>query len=62
MTNLDKIKKVNDLLIEVIKDEEYQVESSFNGLKDVVLSILVDYWHNEREPGIFMDNIALEID
>ena len=32
MTNLDKIKKVNDLLIEVIKDEEHQVESSFTGL------------------------------
>lgn len=62
MTNLDKIKKVNDLLIEVIKDEEHQVESSFNGLKDVVLSILVEYWHNEREPGIFMENVALEID
>ncbi|OYX82110.1 MAG: hypothetical protein B7Y83_15915 [Flavobacteriales bacterium 32-34-25] len=62
MTNLDKIKKVNDLLIEVIKDEENQVESSFNGLKDVVLSILADYWHNEREPEIFMENIALDLD
>ncbi|MFA9191625.1 hypothetical protein AAGV28_09620 [Flavobacterium sp. FZUC8N2.13] len=62
MTNLDKIKKVNDLLIEVIKDDEHEVESSFNGLKDVVLSILADYWHNEREPAIFMDNVAIEID
>ena len=62
MTNLDKIKKVNDLLIEVIKDEENQVESSFNGLNDVVLSILADYWHNEREPEIFMENIALDLD
>lgn len=62
MTNSDKIKKVNDLLIEVIKDEEHQAESSFNGLKDVVLSILADYWNNERQPEIFMDNIALDLD
>ncbi len=62
MTNSDKIKKVNELLIEVIKDEEHLVESSFKDLKDVVLSILVDYWHNEREPDIFMENVALEID
>jgi hypothetical protein len=44
MTNSEKIKKVNEMLIEVIKDEEYQVESSFIGLKDVVLSIVADYW------------------
>ncbi len=62
MTNSDKIRKVNELLIEVIKDEEHQVESSFTGLKDVVLSILADYWQNEREPAIFMENIQLEID
>jgi hypothetical protein len=31
------------MLIE-IKDEEHQVESSFIGLKDVVLSIVADYW------------------
>ncbi|HJS01167.1 MAG TPA: hypothetical protein VJ780_09555 [Flavobacterium sp.] len=62
MTNSDKISKVNELLIEVIKDEENQLESSFNGLKDVVLSILVDYWHNEREPDIFMENAVLQID
>ncbi|GGA75599.1 hypothetical protein GCM10008015_15300 [Flavobacterium palustre] len=62
MTNSDKIRKVNDLLIEVIKDEENQLESSFSGLKDVVLSILADYWQNEREPQIFMENISLEID
>lgn len=62
MTNSDKIRKVNDLLIEVIKDEENQIESSFSGLKDVVLSILADYWQNEREPQIFMENISLEID
>lgn len=62
MTNSEKIKKVNELLIEVIKDEEHQVESSFGGLKDVVLSILVDYWQNEREPAIFMDNALLDID
>ncbi|APA00090.1 MULTISPECIES: hypothetical protein [Flavobacterium] len=62
MTNSDKIRKVNDLLIEVIKDEEHQLESSFSGLKDVVLSILADYWQNEREPQIFMENISLEID
>jgi hypothetical protein len=29
------------MLIEVIKDEEHQVESSFIGLKDVVLSIAI---------------------
>ena len=62
MTNSDKIKKVNELLIEVIKDEENQNESSFTGLKDVVLSILSDYWTNEREPAIFMENALLDID
>ncbi|MEN9910389.1 MAG: hypothetical protein RLZZ540_3548 [Bacteroidota bacterium] len=62
MTNSDKIKKVNELIIEVIKDEEHQVESSFSGLKDVVLSILAEYWHTEREPEIFMENVLLEID
>lgn len=62
MTNSDKIKKVNELLIEVIKDEEHQIESSLSGLKDVVLSILADYWHNEKEPEIFMENILLDID
>lgn len=62
MTNSEKIKKVNELLIEVIKDEEHQLESSFSGLKDVVLSILAEYWHTEREPEIFMENAVLEID
>lgn len=62
MTNSDKIKKVNELLIEVIKDEEHKNESSLSGLKDVVLSILADYWHNEKEPEIFMENIILDID
>jgi hypothetical protein len=62
MTNSDKIKKVNELIIEVIKDEEHQVESSFSGLKDVVLSILAEYWHTEREPEIFMENVLVEID
>lgn len=62
MTNSDKIKKVNELLIEVIKDEETQLESSLSGLKDVVLSILADYWHNEKEPEIFMENILVQID
>ena len=62
MTNSEKIRKVNELIIEVIKDEENQIESSFKGLKDVVLSILADYWQNEREPEIFMENIQLEID
>ena len=54
MTNSEKIRKVNELLIEVIKDEEHQSESSFNGLKDVVLSILADYWQNERESQLFL--------
>ena len=62
MTNSEKIKRVNELLIEVIKDEENQLESSFSGLKDVVLSILADYWQNEREPEIFMENVLVEID
>ena len=62
ITNSEKIRKVNELLIEVIKDEENQLESSFSGLKDVVLSILADYWQTEREPAIFMDNVMLEID
>jgi hypothetical protein len=62
MTNLEKIKKVNELLIEVIKDEEHHNESSLVGLKDVVLSILVEYWHTEREPEIFMENAMIEID
>lgn len=62
MTNSEKINKVNELLIEVIKDEENQIESSFKGMKDVVLSILADYWHNEREPEIFMENVLVEID
>lgn len=62
MTNSEKIRKVNELLIEVIKDEENQLESSFSGLKDVVLSILADYWQTEREPAIFMDNVMLELD
>lgn len=62
MTNSEKIKKVNELLIEVIKDEEHQSESSFNGLKDVVLSILADYWQNEREPAIFMENALIDLD
>lgn len=62
MTNSEKIKKVNELLIEVIKDEEHQLESSFTGLKDIVLSILADYWQNEREPAIFMDNVLIDLD
>ncbi|RVT76685.1 hypothetical protein EOD40_09300 [Flavobacterium sufflavum] len=62
MTNSEKIKKVNELIIEVIKDEEHQVESSFSGLKDVVLSILAEYWRTEREPEIFMENVLVEID
>ena len=62
MTNSEKIKKLNELLIEVIKDEEHQLESSFTGLKDIVLSILADYWQNEREPAIFMDNVLIDLD
>jgi hypothetical protein len=62
MTNSEKIKKVNEMLIEVIKDEEYQVESSFSGLKDVVLSIVADYWLTIREPEIFMENVEINID
>lgn len=62
MTNSEKIKKVNELLIEVIKDEENQIESSFSGLKDVILSILADYWQNEREPAIFMENALVDLD
>ena len=62
MTNSEKIKKVNELLIEVIKDEENQNDSSLSGLKDVVLSILVDYWHSVREPEIFMESVDIEID
>jgi hypothetical protein len=62
MTNLEKIKKVNELLIEVIKDEEHQVESSLSGLKDVVLSIVADYWLTIREPEIFMDNVEIDLD
>jgi len=62
MTNAEKISKVNELLIEVIKDEEQELENSFKGLKDVVLSILADYWQNQREPEIFMDNLAVDVD
>lgn len=62
MTNLEKIKKVNELLIEVIKDEEHQVESSLSGLKDVILSIVADYWLTIREPEIFMDNVEIDLD
>ena len=62
MTNSEKIRKVNELLIEVIKDEEYQMESSLSGLKDVVLSIVADYWQTVREPEIFMEIGSVEID
>jgi hypothetical protein len=62
MTNLEKIEKVNKILIEVIKDEEYQEESSLVGLKDVVLSIVADYWLTVREPEIFMENVEINID
>ncbi|WP_016990639.1 hypothetical protein [Flavobacterium sp. ACAM 123] len=62
MTNSEKIRKVNEMLIEVIKDEEYQIESSLIGLKDVVLSIVADYWLTIREPEIFMDNAEVNID
>jgi hypothetical protein len=61
MTNSEK-SKVNEMLIEVIKDEEHQVESSFIGLKDVVLSIVADYWLTIREPEIFMENVEINID
>jgi hypothetical protein len=61
MTNSEKIKKVNEMLIEVIKDEEHQVDS-FIGLKDVVLSIVADYWLTIREPEIFMENVEINID
>jgi hypothetical protein len=47
------------MLIEVIKDEEYQVESSFSGLKDVVLSIVADYWLTIREPEILWKMLKL---
>jgi hypothetical protein len=59
MTNSEKIKKVNEMLIEVIKDEEHQVESSFIGLKDVVLSIVADYWLTIREPEILWKMLKL---
>lgn len=62
MTNSEKIRKVNELLIEVIKDEEHQIESSLSGLKDVVLSIVADYWQTVREPEIFMEIGIVEID
>ncbi|SEA99652.1 hypothetical protein SAMN05443667_114112 [Flavobacterium gillisiae] len=62
MTNLEKIKKVNELLIEVIKDEEHQVESSLSGLKDIILSIVADYWLTIREPEIFMANVEIDLD
>jgi hypothetical protein len=62
MTNSEKIRKVNELLIEVIKDEEHQVESSLSGLKDVVLSIIADYWLTVREPAIFMANVEIDIE
>ena len=62
MTNSEKIRKVNELLIEVIKDEEHQVESSLSGLKDVVLSIIADYWLTVREPEIFMANVEIDIE
>jgi hypothetical protein len=60
MTNSEK-SKVNEMLIEVIKDEEHQVESSFIGLKDVVLSIVADYWLTIREPEI-LENVEINID
>jgi hypothetical protein len=56
MTNSEK--KVNEMLIEVIKDE-HQVESSFIGLKDVVLSIVADYWLTIREPEILWKMLKL---
>jgi len=62
MTNLEKIRKVNELLIEVIKDEEHQIESSLGGLKDVILSIVADYWLTVREPEIFMANVEIDLD
>ncbi|NGY38910.1 hypothetical protein FQU23_015505 [Flavobacterium sp. XN-5] len=62
MTNLEKIRKVNELLIEVIKDEEHQDGSSLCGLKDVVLSIVSDYWVTVREPEIFMANVEIFLD
>jgi hypothetical protein len=62
MTNSEKIRKVNEMLIEVIKDEENEMESSLTGLKDVVLSIVADYWITVREPEIFMDTIEAIID
>ncbi|PKH68539.1 hypothetical protein CXF59_04275 [Flavobacterium sp. ALD4] len=62
MTNSEKIRKVNEMLIEVIKDEEHQIESSLTGLKDVVLSIVADYWLTIREPEIFMENVEINID
>jgi hypothetical protein len=46
------------MLIEVIKDEEYQV-NSFSGLKDVVLSIVADYWLTIREPEILWKMLKL---
>jgi hypothetical protein len=46
------------MLIEVIKDEEHQVESSFIGLKDVVLSIVAD-WLTIREPEILWKMLKL---
>jgi hypothetical protein len=62
MTNSEKIRKVNEMLLEVIKDEENEFETSLTGLKDVVLSIVADYWMTIREPEIFMDNGEFIID
>lgn len=62
MTNSEKIRKVNELLIEVIRDEENQDSSSLSGLKDVVLSIVSDYWVTVREPEIFMANVEIILD
>lgn len=62
MTNAEKIRKVNEMLIEVIKDEENELETSLTGLKDIVLSIVADYWTTTREPEIFMDNGEFIID
>jgi hypothetical protein len=46
------------MLIEVIKDEEPS-RKFFSGLKDVVLSIVADYWLTIREPEILWKMLKL---
>ena len=65
MTNVEKIKRAEILIREVLIDEQESFngnDSSLNSMQNDVLWHLVNHWYTVRESCIFQNEEAIEID